>query len=451
MEARIKRICILFMATFMVVAARAQGSQTFTLAGQMEPTINADSTVTFTLEAPSEVKEVYLTGSFVPKAKTYNTPAGKFSKAGKILMEKKRGKWTYTTEPLQPDLYTYCYEIEGMRVLDPKNVNMVRDVADYSNYFIIEGDISATYAVKEVSHGTVAKVWYPSEMNGMPRRRMTIYTPAGYESSGERRYPVLYLLHGSGGDENAWMEQGRAPQIMDNLIAQGKVQPMIVVMPNGIASVEAAPGEQPDYMREPKGMNPESMKGDVERAFVREVVPWVDNHYRTISDKAHRAIAGLSLGGLHTLFISANNPTMFDYVGLFSAQTTNAMTDKRIENVSKLASNLTNFAEKKAAWLKRVTTIDLTDNVQSVARKYDTGNLDVYQNIDEKLKKQFAEPPKYYFIALGKDDFVMKLNNDFRAKLDAAGYQYTYYESSGGHEWANWRRYLYIFAQHLFQ
>lgn len=153
-----------------------------------------------------------------------------------------------------------------MRMLDPSNVYMIRDIATYTNYFLVDGELSQNYFVCEVPHGTVSKVWYPSPTLGMERRRMTVYTPAGYEDS-NKQYPVLYLLHGAGGDENAWSELGRAIQIFDNLIAQGKAEPMIVVMPNGNGAQEAVPGEYPNSMYKPSFANPKTMEGPFEKGL----------------------------------------------------------------------------------------------------------------------------------------------------------------------------------------
>src|SRR5690606_28610459 len=132
-------------------------------------------------------------------------------------------------------------EMDGVVVNDPLNVYIVRDVANTFNYFLTKGAQADFYQIQDVPHGTVAKRWYDSPTLGMTRR-MTVYTPAGYEQS-EKALPVLYLLHGMGGDEEAWATLGRATQILDNMIAQGKVKPMIVVMPNGHVSNAAAPGE----------------------------------------------------------------------------------------------------------------------------------------------------------------------------------------------------------------
>ena len=164
------------------------------------------------------------------------------------------------------ELHTYCFYVDGMRMLDPSNVYMIRDIATYTNYFLVDGELSQNYFVCEVPHGTVSKVWYPSPTLGMERRRMTVYTPAGYEDS-NKQYPVLYLLHGAGGDENAWSELGRAIQIFDNLIAQGKAEPMIVVMPNGNGAQGAVLGEYPNSMYKPSFANPKTMEGSFEKGL----------------------------------------------------------------------------------------------------------------------------------------------------------------------------------------
>lgn len=163
---------------------------------------------------------------------------------------------------------------------DPSNVYQIRDVATVTSIFIVGGGQADLYKVNDVPHGTVSKVWYDSPSLGM-RRRMTVYTPAGYENNGKARYPVLYLLHGMGGDEQAWMELGRASQILDNLIAQGKAKPMIVVMPNGNASQEAAPGETSNGLVQPQFNLPKTMDGTYETSFP-EIIEYVDSHYRTI-------------------------------------------------------------------------------------------------------------------------------------------------------------------------
>jgi enterochelin esterase family protein len=268
--------------------------------------------------------------------------------------------------------------------------------------FIIDGGRADLYKVNDVPHGTVARRWYHSDSLKMDRR-LTIYTPAGYET-GKESYPALYLLHGAGGDENAWAELGRATQILDNLIASGKAQPMLVVMPNGNAGQQAAPGESPRGLYKPSFMGETRMDGAYEESFP-EIVRFVETNYRVKADKAHRAIAGLSMGGFHSIHISRQYPDMFDYVGPFSA-----------------------------AIMPRAGVVS-----------------EVYQNEDAKLRLQFSKKPKLYWIAIGNTDFLFQANVDYRKKLDAAGYKYEYYETGEGHIWKNWRIYLSEFVTRLFK
>lgn len=368
----------------------------------ISPDIHPDNTVTFRLDAP-KARQVIVTGDFLPTEKV-STPYGSFDVPGKAELKKNSdGLWEFTTAtPLSPELYSYTYLVDSLRINDPNNVYMLRDVASVSNIFIIPGERADLYRVSNVPHGTVSKVWYDSPSLGMSRR-MTVYTPAGYEK-GDRRYPVFYLLHGMGGDENAWAELGRAAQILDNLIASGKAEPMIVVMTNGNASQEAAPGETSSGLVPPTIRLPKTMDGSFEASFP-EVVDFIDSNYRTLADKSHRAIAGLSMGGFHSLGISREYPDMFDYVGLFSA------------------------------------AIKPNDDVKSP----------VYTDIDRKLKTQFDRKPALYWIAIGNTDFLYDANTQYRRMLDEKGYPYVYYETPDGHIWKNWRIYLTEFVPKLFR
>ncbi len=368
----------------------------------ISPDIHPDNTVTFRLDAP-KARQVIVTGDFLPTEKV-TTPYGSFDVPGKAELKKNSdGLWEFTTAtPLSPELYSYTYLVDSLRINDPNNVYMLRDVASVSNIFIIPGERADLYRVCNVPHGTVSKVWYDSPSLGMSRR-MTVYTPAGYEK-GDKSYPVFYLLHGMGGDENSWSELGRAAQILDNLIASGKAEPMIVVMPNGNASQEAAPGETSSGLVPPTIRLPKTMDGSFEASFP-EVVDFIDSNYRTLADKSHRAIAGLSMGGFHSLGISREYPDMFDYVGLFSA------------------------------------AIKPNDDVKSP----------VYTDIDRKLKTQFDRKPALYWIAIGNTDFLYDANTQYRRMLDEKGYPYVYYETPDGHIWKNWRIYLTEFVPKLFR
>lgn len=367
----------------------------------ISPEVNPDKTVTFRLMAP-DANEVKVTGDFLPK-ETIHTPYGEFDGPGYASLTKgEDGMWEFTSTQLAPELYSYSFIVDGFKTTDPSNVFIIRDTATLTNIFLVGGDYADLYKVNEVPHGTVSKVWYPSPSLGMDRR-LTVYTPAGYEN-GSDRYPVFYLLHGMGGDENAWTELGRAAQILDNLIAQGKAEPMIVVMTNGNAALAAAPGESPLGFNPPTIQLPKTMDGSFEQAFP-EVVSFIDSHYRTKTDKAHRAIAGLSMGGFHSMHISKEYPEMFDYVGLFSA------------------------------------AIKPQDGVSSP----------VYDNLEQKLARQFEKAPKLYWIAIGDKDFLYEANTEYRKLLDRNGYKYTYRESPDGHIWKNWRIYLSEFVPQLFK
>ena len=368
----------------------------------VSPEVNSDNTVTFRFAAPKAIK-VQVTGDFLP-TKKIQTPFGEFDGPGVAdLKEGKDGIWEFTSDVLASELYSYSFIVDGLQVKDPANVYMNRDVNSVTNIFIIKGGRGDLYSVNEVPHGTVSKVWYDSPGLGM-KRRMTVYTPAGYEDNTKNRYPVFYLLHGMGGDEEAWMDLGRASQILDNLIAEGKAKPMIVVMTNGNASQEAAPGQSALGLQQPNMQLPKTMDGEFEAAFP-DVVNYIDSHYRTIRKKESRAIAGLSMGGFHSLHISKQYPDMFNYVGLFSA------------------------------------AILPNEGVKSP----------IYDNFDEKLAVQFSKKPALYWIGIGNTDFLYKANEEFRKKLDDAGYKYTYFETGEGHIWKNWRIYLSEFVPQLFK
>ncbi len=394
-----KRIIATFFASGVFLGCVAQQALWGT-PQLISPEVNADKTVTFRLKAP-DAEKVQVTGDFLPVQKI-QTPYVEFDGPGVADLKKNsEGVWEFTTAPLSPELYSYTFLVDNLRMTDPSNVYQIRDVASVTNVFLIDGDYASSYKVSDVPHGTVSKVWYHSPTLDTDRR-MTVYTPAGYEK-GDRRYPVLYLLHGMGGDENAWTELGRAAQILDNLIAEGKAEPMIVVMPNGNVDMAAAPGESSLGFTPPTIALPKTMEGTYETHFP-DIVKFVDSTYRTIPDKNHRAIAGLSMGGFHSLQISKEYPDMFDYVGLFSAA---ILPDKKVSSP-------------------------------------------IYENLEEKLQKQFEKSPALYYIAIGDKDFLYAANQEYRKLLDEKGYKYVYEESPEGHIWKNWRIYLSDFLPRLF-
>lgn len=359
------------------------------------PEIHPDNSVTFRILAPT-AREVLLKGDWMP---VQNWTPGTVS-----LKKDDKGLWSYTAPSLPSELYGYSFVIDGVTTTDPNNPFLIRDVATLTNILLIKGGQGDLYAVNDVPHGSVTRRWYASPHNPRhPNRRITIYTPPGYENSREN-YPVLYLLHGMGGDEEAWINLGRASQIADNLIAQGKAEPMIIVMPNDNVSQEAAPGESAAGYYKPTLQLPGTMDGQLETAF-EDVIRFVENNYRVKKEKNARAIAGLSMGGFHSLHISRLYPETFGYVGLFSA------------------------------------AISPNKDVHSP----------VYENIDAGLQQQKDNGLKLYWIAIGKTDFLYQANKDFRRKLDRMNFPYIYRETEGGHIWKNWRLYLSEFMPLIFK
>jgi enterochelin esterase family protein len=272
--------------------------------GLVSPEIHANHTVTFRYVNPKAVT-VKLTGDFLSERA--------------VDMREVDGVWTYTTAALEGELYSYAFIVDGKRVLDPSNVFMNRDVATWSNIFVMstkKDDPGYYYQNNNVPHGTVTRIWYDSP-NAKMDRRMTVYLPHGYEL-GKEKYPVLYLLHGSGGDENAWSDLGRTVQIMDNLIAEGKAKPMIVVMPNGVVRNPSAPEVNEQNMFQPTMTNSrdqDTKPMEDEFPFIKK---FVEKTFRVKTGQYNTAVAGLSMGGRQSFSISRRYPGTFGYVGMFS-------------------------------------------------------------------------------------------------------------------------------------
>lgn len=407
-----KKILSIALCAICAVSAVAQ-EKLFQGANVQSPVVNADGTVTFNLFAPKAIK-VEVTGDFLPTTKIEVPGFGTVEQPGVAqLTEGKDGIWSYTTSKLAPELYSYTFNIDGMTgVKDPANIYVNRDIVSFSNIFIVsekQGDKGDIYRVNEVKHGNLAKVWYDSPTLKM-QRRMTIYTPAGYDKGSN--YPVLYLMHGAGGDENAWSELGRAAQILDNLIATGKAKPMIVVMPNGNTDCQAAPGEWSRGMYQPTFMGSVNQKSiaTMDESFM-DIVKYVESHYKVAKNKKNRAICGLSMGGGHTFATSKRYPDTFNYIGLFSAGL--HISGDRTKSFYQL----------------------LQENTE----------------VQKQLARLFASKPALYWIAIGKTDFLYQQNSDLRKYLDEKGYPYEYLETDGGHIWRNWRIYLTEFAQKIFK
>ncbi|MCQ2975291.1 MAG: esterase [Bacteroidales bacterium] len=399
-----KKIFLTLSMSLMISLSSIAQEKLFNSSSIQSPINNGDGTVTFQFYAPNAQK-VEVTGDFLPQQKIEDSNFGSYEVAGVAKLTKdENGVWKYTTQKLEPELYSYTFNVDNLQnIKDPANIYVNRDIISFTNIFIIENqefDKGDLYSVNEVPHGNLSKVWYNSPTLKM-NRRMTVYTPAGY-LEGKEKYPVLYLLHGAGGDENAWSELGRTAQILDNLIAKGKAKPMIVVMPNGNPNCQAAPGEWSFGMYQPSfregGTGPKNTPiASMDESFM-DIVNYIDNNFRTIKDREHRAVCGLSMGGGHTFQISRKYPKTFDYYGLFSAA---------------------------------VNTKDA--------------------NFETEMKTLFASSPKLYWIAIGKTDFLYKMNEELRQYLNSQNYQYKYYETEGGHIWRNWRIYLTEFSQMIFK
>lgn len=386
------KLNLLFAFLLTAFAAVAQQNVGYREGAVVSPQVNGDGSVTFRLRA-DEAKSVTVIGDWAA-----NGGRGDMARnAG--------GVWEYTTPVLPSEMYTYRFDIDGVTNIDPSNPFMRRDVGNVFSIFYVGGGCGDYYQVHDVPHGDVVATWYHSNAANADRR-LSVYLPPRYGKE-NRSYPVLYLLHGSGGDENAWVELGHVARILDNLIARGEAEPMIVVMPNGNFSKQATAGETSenlDYKPVMTNMLTDYKNGAYEMAFT-EIVDFIDNKYLTIPDKQHRAIAGLSMGGFHTLYVALNYPEYFDYIGLFSA------------------GLMTDLDTAKAA----------------------------YSGEDAKLVRLGQSGYELFWIGIGKEDFLYDVNTAFRKRLDGMGFKYTYHESSRGHIWANWRQYLLTFASQLFK
>jgi len=355
----------------------------------VSPEVNPDLSVTFRLFAP-KAEEVTISGSWIQEWG-----------ASETMVRNDTGLWSLQTAPLEPEIYTYSFTVDGVRLLDPGNVQVMRDGRRHESMVLVSGEASRLYEVKDVPHGTLSKVWYDSPTLDLIRR-MYVYTPPGY-ADGKDKYPVLYLLHGGGGDEDAWTTLGRACQIMDNLIAEGMTVPMIVVMTNGNPGDVASPGEAPPRKQEDGigGMG----SGVFEKSLVNDVIPYVEAHYRTLKGRENRAVTGLSMGGMQTMNLAFDHPEYFDYFGVMSMGITDPGPDGR-------------------SW---------------------------FQQVDERMQHLKDTGYKLYWVGCGTDDFLYKASQNLVDKLNEFNLEHTYRESGGGHTWSNWRIYLSEFAPLLFK
>jgi enterochelin esterase family protein len=386
------------------------------------PEISADGEVELQFCAP-EATSVRVVGDWNPK-----------SAKGDPLIKDAQGVWSISIGQLQPDLYVYSFVVDGVKTIDPNNVHSTNDALRIGSYFIVggQGTASAWYENTDVPHGEIAAVWYPSTSVATPRRAL-VYTPPNYRK-GTESYPVLYLLHGWGGDENEWSEPGRMSQIMDNLLAAHKIVPMIVVMPNGHHDRQAVPDISPPSSTAllaplpPPGYEIAPSVTEIAKSVVDDLVPYVDRNFRTIPKSSSRAIAGLSMGGAQALFIGLNNPDVFAWVASFSAAII-------VWPGAMMAPQTASTSESTAPTIPQYNL-----NPEAVTKNVPALN----DSVNNKLR--------LLYITCGLDDGLITSNKQFEDWLTKHNIRFIHKEVPGfAHVWSFWRRSLVEVAPLLFR
>jgi enterochelin esterase family protein len=401
-------IGLLLFASALTAQPAPQGPGAGQAAQPRSPEILSDGKVAFRLLAP---------------AATTVTLGGDFPIGSNVAMARDdTGVWSVKVGPLKADFYSYFFTVDGVRTLDWRNVFVMRDGARYASWLRVPGPEAADYQVNDVPHGTVAQVWYPSPTLGM-ERRMYVYTPPGYET-GSARYPVLYLLHGGGGDEAAWTELGCAPQILDNLIAQRRSRPMIVVMTNGNGAQSASQNFVP--LQAPPARPGEGMLRFPE-SLVKDVIPFVDATFRTQAHRENRAVVGLSMGGAQALYAGLNNLEVFASIGALSGG---------FPLLPGVAIDIPTPAN--AATLRGP---DISRSIDPA--KY----LALHPALDAGVNARL----RLFYLAMGLDDGLITTHGAIKKLLQEKGVKHTLVEVPGyGHEWKFWRLSLRDLCSRLF-
>lgn len=355
----------------------------------VSPEVQADRKVVFRLLAP-KAESVKLAGGDIPN-----------NSQGAAMAKGDNGVWQVAMGPLEPGAYRYNFNVDGLAVIDPRSPAISESNNNVWSLVVVPG--SDLMDTRDVPHGAVAAVTYPSKSLGRPRR-MHIYTPPGYEQ-GKAKYPVFYLLHGASDSDASWSTVGRTGFILDNLISAKKARPMIVVMPAGHTTQG--------------GFRLPAQRDEFSNDFLNDIVPYVEAHYRVMTDRAHRAIAGLSMGGNQTLNIAFAHLDKFAYVGVFSSGLIGSFGMRRPGGPAMPPP------DNGAAWEKQNAA--MLDNAA--------------------LRKGL----KLLWIGIGKDDFLLKTHHGTVELLKKHGFQPVVKETEGGHTWLNWRAYLSELAPQLFQ
>jgi enterochelin esterase-like enzyme len=341
----------------------------------VSPDILPDGRVTFRVNAP-KADEVMLTGEFLDKPASFAKDTD--------------GVWSVTVGPIVPEVYHYNIIIDGVRTIDPSNAQLKTGstAGTITSVLEIKHPLPAFYDAQTVPHGEIRTHWYHSKSLDSVRR-LTVYTPPNYDKDRSVRYPVLYLFHGANADENAWYRLGRANLILDNLLAAGKIQPFIVVMPFG-------------YGVPPNGPQAENT-AKFGKDLIEDVIPYIESVYRAHTDRDRRAIVGLSMGGGQALSIGLNNIALFSYVGGFSSG----------------LGNSANFPKTYA--------------------KVAADSADANKRL------------KLLWIGCGTEDSAFAGSKSFSEFLDANNIKHTFRETAGAHTWMVWRRYLHEISPLLFR
>jgi enterochelin esterase family protein len=343
------------------------------------PEVHSDRTVTFRFRNPN-AKEVLL------------------SRAGSTrvqMLKDEEGVWTVTTDPLEPDFYSYSFVADGVGLIDPSNPGLTPNLLNTTSVVHVPGPQSLAWEINDVLRGEIHHNFYRSAVVG-DDRDYYVYTPPGYDPNGKKLYPVLYLLHGFSDDASGWSAVGRANVILDNLIAEGKAKPMLIVMPLGYGAPEIVTRGGPS-LRDPslRTRNYDRFRD----ALFSEVIPQVEKGYKVAKDRNARAIAGLSMGGAESLYIGLNALDRFGWVASFSAG----------------------------------------------------GASEDFNTTFPSLNSSTASQLHLLWIACGTDDRLITPNRQFREWLTSKDIRHTDVETPGAHTWMVWRRNLAAFAPLLFQ
>ncbi len=365
------------IAIVIFCSAGIANGQPWQMPTHISPEVNKDLTVTFRYLNPN-AKEVKLNAQF--------------NKEQVAMTKDEKGMWSVTTGPVKPDMYPYCFVVDGTQVADPRNGALFPNEGFQNSIVEITGDEPLVHTVKDVPHGTVSyRIYNSPELGARP---VVIYTPPGYEENTGETYPVLYLLHGTTDTEETWTKVGRSNIILDNLISEGKAKPMIVVMPYGRAYPVI--GKYTGSLR-----NWENLQ-EFKKDFFGNLKPFIEKNYRTKNDPGSRAIAGFSGGGGTSLYFGLNNPDVFSWVCGFAPGM-------------------------------------LKDEM-------DRNNAVVFED-PEKANKNL----NLFWIGVGREDMLFNVIQDYKKVLDEKKIKYEYFESDGGHTWMNCKLYLSTIAQKLFQ